>query len=62
MGKGVAHALVELGARTPLHVERKGVACLSVVGMCVVAFWRETAAVEADETDVDAERVVLGRG
>jgi hypothetical protein len=35
---------------------------LFVVGMCVVAFLRETAAVEADETDVDPKRVILRRG
>lgn len=61
MGKGMTstHAL-GLGASTAPHIERKGMARLFVVGMCVVAFRRETATVEADETDVDPKRVILG--
>ena len=47
------------GPRTSSDVQRKGVARLCEMGLGVVAFCGETPAVEAGQTDVDAQRVVL---
>ena len=47
------------GPRTPSDVQRKGVARLCKVRLGVVALCGETSAVEAGQTNVDAQRVVL---
>lgn len=47
------------GPRTPSDVQREGVARLFEVSLCVVAVCGETSAVEAGQTKVDAQRVVL---
>jgi hypothetical protein len=60
----LTHALIGpgLGSWAPLYIERKGVARICIVRMCVVTFWREAATIEAGETYVDTKRVILRRG
>ena len=59
----MTHPLLRSGPRTPSDVQRKGVARLFKVRLSVVAFrCGETSAVEAGETDVDAQKVVLRNG
>lgn len=47
------------GPRTSSDVQCEGVARLLEVSLCVVAVCGETSAVEAGQTNVDAQRVVL---
>jgi len=47
------------GPRTPSDVQCEGVARLFKVSLRVVAVCGETSAVEAGQTNVDAQRVVL---
>jgi hypothetical protein len=54
----MTHAL-GFGPRKTLDVECELVACFLCVRLCVVSLCRETSAIEADETDVDAEWAVL---
>jgi len=54
----VTHAF-RSGTRTPLDIERKGMARLFIVRICVMALFRDTATVEAGKADIYPLRVVL---
>jgi hypothetical protein len=58
MTRRCTHALRSV-ARSPLDVERKSMARLFVVSICVVAFCKDTATVEAGKANVDSLRIVL---
>ena len=58
MTRRCTHAL-RSGARSPLDVERKGMARLFVMRICVVALCRDTTTVEAGKANVDSLRIVL---